>query len=46
MALVFVFVGSFIFLLMPTFVGHEYKEDVFSRIQLFVRDKLNRIGKK
>ena len=45
MALIFVLTGCLIFLFMPAFVGHEYKEVFFGRIMSFLKDKLNRFVK-
>jgi PST family polysaccharide transporter len=45
MALIFVLTGCLIFLFMPAFVGHEYKEEFFGRIMSFLKDKLNRFVK-
>ncbi len=47
MALVFIIASGTIFLLMPAFVGQEYKNGVFIRIKSFMITKLNRyFGKK
>ena len=45
MAIIFVLTSCLIFLFLPNFVGHEYKEEVFGKIMSFMRDKLNRIIK-
>ena len=46
MTTIFIVASMIVFLLMPGFVGHEYKEVVYTKVILFIKKKLNQFFKR